>query len=716
VGGGPSGSMTAAALAELGHDVLVIDKDRFPREKPCGDGLMHPAVAAAERMDLGDLIESRQEIEAARVVVSHLRQDLTRLVSAPGRPQPRCIVRSDFDAALLTAAQDRGARFLHARVDGLEAGDDRRLVAFADGEALAVRAGTIVAADGATSRIRRATSARPSRPMVYAVRQYFLSEQPLDPVFDFYVPLEVDGRVLSGYGWVFPIDLHTANIGVGFYRDARGGAPPLTHALSTFVAELRTKAAHRFGNLKEISEPFGSPLGIRGRIEGAGASGIVFAGDAAGTTHAVTGEGIAFAMRGGEAVARVVHAHLKRKGHASVAASAEAALWRPFPQLGVDISMLRRAWALEMNKGASGPTGSGSRPFLVAVKRMMGESAYETGAAETPAWRALKAHSPHLAECLERANDALLDSLSTRLPFVAEVIHRSTRSHLGPMYAAVTLAAASRDGPPLPDAVLEAAVAAETVAILPELLTMLVDRARSKTLRVNNAFAILTADFAATRALTAAAKLGAPAASALALACQQGCEGGMRDAETRFAPDRTVESWFRAAGETAGAAAIFATQLGAIVRGEPPTAADPLRQYAIELGIAIRLAEGIVDLTVGDDMQPGSEGGDLRRGIYSLPVLYAIEAERHLPRLLAQHTSEDGDCTEIIAAVRESGGLDRAVRECARRSEAARSLAQGMPGCAGETLAVLAAAPADYLASRASPDDQVTSLLNARAG
>jgi heptaprenyl diphosphate synthase len=367
--------------------------------------------------------------------------------------------------------------------------------------------------------------------------------------------------------------------------------------------------------------------------------------------------------------------------------------------------MLRRISTLEVSKGASGSIGSASKPFLGEVWRILGESAYETGIKGRPAWSALNAHSTALAECLERANDALLESLSSQMPFVTEVIHRSMRSHLGPMYAAVAIGTASKDGAVPSDRVLEATVAAESVAILPKLLTMLVDKARSKTLRVNNAFAILTADFAATRALTAAAKLGAPAATALAMASQQGCEGGMRDASTRFAADRTVESWFRAARETAGAALVFATQVGSIVRDEGDESADTLRQYAVELGIAMRLAEEIVDLTVGEDLHPGREGADLRRGIYPLPVLYAIETDNRLPRLLAQYTAENGGTAEIISAVRDSGGFDRAVAECTSRAEAAGSLAQTLPGFNGEILAALAKAPVDYVASLAPVTD-----------
>ena len=44
VGAGPSGSATAISLAKQGHDVLLLDRKDFPRDKTCGDGI--PELAA----------------------------------------------------------------------------------------------------------------------------------------------------------------------------------------------------------------------------------------------------------------------------------------------------------------------------------------------------------------------------------------------------------------------------------------------------------------------------------------------------------------------------------------------------------------------------------------------------------------------------------------------------------------------------------------------
>ena len=50
VGGGPSGAACAYWLAEAGHDVLLVEKKHFPREKTCGDGLTPRAVRELEGM------------------------------------------------------------------------------------------------------------------------------------------------------------------------------------------------------------------------------------------------------------------------------------------------------------------------------------------------------------------------------------------------------------------------------------------------------------------------------------------------------------------------------------------------------------------------------------------------------------------------------------------------------------------------------------------
>ena len=56
VGGGPSGAACAYWLAEAGHDVLVVEKKRYPREKTCGDGLTPRSVKQLHDMGLAEAL------------------------------------------------------------------------------------------------------------------------------------------------------------------------------------------------------------------------------------------------------------------------------------------------------------------------------------------------------------------------------------------------------------------------------------------------------------------------------------------------------------------------------------------------------------------------------------------------------------------------------------------------------------------------------------
>ena len=59
-GAGPAGSSAAAILGEKGHSVLLIDKENFPRDKTCGDGVTYKAMPALKRLGLDETIKIKQ--------------------------------------------------------------------------------------------------------------------------------------------------------------------------------------------------------------------------------------------------------------------------------------------------------------------------------------------------------------------------------------------------------------------------------------------------------------------------------------------------------------------------------------------------------------------------------------------------------------------------------------------------------------------------------
>ncbi len=57
VGAGPGGSATAYYASKAGLRTLVLDRQEFPRDKPCGDGLMPHAASEVSLMGLGDWLD-----------------------------------------------------------------------------------------------------------------------------------------------------------------------------------------------------------------------------------------------------------------------------------------------------------------------------------------------------------------------------------------------------------------------------------------------------------------------------------------------------------------------------------------------------------------------------------------------------------------------------------------------------------------------------------
>ena len=84
VGAGPAGASAAYFLAGAGIDVLLVDREVFPREKVCGDGLASRALAILERMGLGDWLRGFPELEVEMIDFAiNLITSLGRAPSAP---------------------------------------------------------------------------------------------------------------------------------------------------------------------------------------------------------------------------------------------------------------------------------------------------------------------------------------------------------------------------------------------------------------------------------------------------------------------------------------------------------------------------------------------------------------------------------------------------------------------------------------------------------
>lgn len=169
VGAGPAGSATAIRLACAGHAVLLMDRARFPRDKPCSEYLHPGTVDALARLGGGIL----ERLERA----PHARLRGVQVVASDGcatagrYPDGRtalALPRTALDAALRDAAETAGAVVLERTTaeDLLyERGAVAGVVARAeDGRRDALRARVVVGADGLRSVVARRLGVRSAAP------------------------------------------------------------------------------------------------------------------------------------------------------------------------------------------------------------------------------------------------------------------------------------------------------------------------------------------------------------------------------------------------------------------------------------------------------------------------------------------------------------------------------------------------------------------------
>ncbi len=318
IGGGPGGSSAAYHLARAGVRVLLIEKERFPREKVCGDGLTPRAVRALEAMGIRSEAKDFFRVEGLRIRGGDVVLEFP-WPSLPGIPPYGLVAeRARLDSLLLARARQagaevwEGARALCLLRDGEEGPVAGARVAV-DGEPVEARAGVVVAACGAGSALVRdpLPDRDPAAPVGVAARAYYPSGSP-PRWLESFLDLRASGRALPGYGWIFPLPGGRVNVGVGLL--ARPRPSSLKGLLASWVATLPSE----FGvEPRPLEPPRSGPLPMGGTRPPA-APGLLLVGDAAGMVNPFTGEGIAYALESG-ALAAMVAREAVRSGQPGLA-------------------------------------------------------------------------------------------------------------------------------------------------------------------------------------------------------------------------------------------------------------------------------------------------------------------------------------------------------------------------------------------------------------
>jgi geranylgeranyl reductase family protein len=685
VGAGPAGSIAALTLAERGHDVILIDKRLFPRDKACGDGLTSSAVAFLHELGLEQVLAGAQPIDAVRVFVDWREHELTTMnAGSPGRPRHACCMpRKQLDHALVEMACAAGVRLVHGYVtQPLRSNGSVVGVELTRGVGqLAIHAHHVVAADGATSRLRRQLGGQLSQPetFAYAVRRYVRSERQFTPAFEIYAPLP-DGVMNYGYGWVFPVGKQVANVGIG-YLSTRGLPHPrsINELLDSFLTALQRYQGERLGNLDPTGRAIGGSFGGDFAAERCQLGGVLFVGDAGQTTDPITGEGIDQAMRSAYTAALTLDHAIRR--HARRIAVGRA-IGHANLRLGQDSSMMARLAHELLKRRATQPTGSAdllgaSGPLLSTAAAMLTADRAHPSLMATPVGEL--ASRLGCIDQLAALDERLREEIDSDFTLAAELLQREVCAGVGPVAAFTVIASELACGSKPGSQSVDAALCVELLSAFPTMLSRVgaVDTPYANT---NNALAIMIGDHSLCRSLAVAPNLGAEVSEALGKAIEANSEGVALLARDRAQVTRTVERYIEWARLTRGTNLSLASGFGAHLAGADPATLDAFRAAGESLGIAVQICEDILALA-GDDPVTGRHPCNaLQEGHFSLPVLLALMEDSRLAPLLVGEKERVAEWDEIVDLMRQGQGLTRAAEIGKRYADRAKTTAVEVAG------------------------------------
>jgi menaquinone-9 beta-reductase len=299
IGAGPAGCACALALQGSGLRVVLIDKERFPRDKICGDGIPGMAFKAMDRINPEWGMVMRQFSEKADIRTSRVFSPNGKAISIDWVLSTYNSKRIDFDNFLLKLVRNETETIIleGRKLTQVTVGNDSAFCQFEDGSS--IKTSIVIGCDGANSLVSRQLDKSDirNRKQVNAVRAYFYGIEGVKSdanEFHFF-------KRFPGYFWIFPLENGYANVGLGSLKGIYGKdnkAVNLRDTLKTLIA-TSPGIAPRFKNAILLDDIKGFPLPLCTHERIISGNRFMLCGDAASLIDPLVGHGIDNAMWSG---------------------------------------------------------------------------------------------------------------------------------------------------------------------------------------------------------------------------------------------------------------------------------------------------------------------------------------------------------------------------------------------------------------------------------
>lgn len=178
------------------------------------------------------------------------------------------------------------------------------------------------------------------------------------------------------------------------------------------------------------------------------------------------------------------------------------------------------------------------------------------------------------------------------------------------------------------------------------------------------------------------------------------CEGEIYQISAPYNIKQTIKDYFYTIYHKTALLISASCQLGAVACEAPENIYQSLRRYGRNIGMAFQITDDILDIAADEELLGKPVGGDLRQGIITLPVIYALKYSPFRERLKSLVIRPDKDSNEIkeaIGLIKDCGAIDFSKQVVKKYVNRARSELAGLPDReAKKTLALIT----DFISTR----------------
>ena len=172
------------------------------------------------------------------------------------------------------------------------------------------------------------------------------------------------------------------------------------------------------------------------------------------------------------------------------------------------------------------------------------------------------------------------------------------------------------------------------------------------------------------------------------------CEGEMQQISSVYQSKQSIKDYLYRVERKTALLIAASCQLGAVACGAPKEIYLPLRRYGHKIGIAFQITDDVLDMCADQEKLGKPVGGDLRQGIITLPVVYALKKSPHRKRLVElveKVNKTEDEVLEAINLINKCGGLDYANAVVERYIAKAKAELDRLPDIpAKQTLSIIA--------------------------